>query len=375
MLSDVARAPTARQPSSTANIADDDTDADDAWLGELIATNTARCHKSLAWTPHSPRTRKRMHNVNQDVEEEFKWGRSKGAGSTDKTKWCGHDPYGSAYDHFRYLRGDFDGGDVGPSEELAAMAAHGHRIEPLGAYLYELFTGFSCSVTGVWQHHTHFWSHTSPDRRVRVIEANAELPWKLIRAGDAALTEGALEIKSNIFGTKDPADEKKYIIQMQYQMNTLRVPWDDFASLWVLTPLTQKRSDGATGLVAELRLYRQYAEPAFADAMYAHCEPIARALDDPFYQPVSWDAFNARFFKGSKDGARGVVDLPFRRVETRPLLHALWTRSSAGVDSDCSRLWSETVTDPEEMFVALGAPAYLEYGRILSRAEVLSKSM
>ncbi len=109
--------------------------------------------------------------------------------------------------------------------------------------------------------------------------------------------------------------------------------------------------------------------------MYTHCEPIARrGLDDPFYQPKSWGAFNERFFKGSKDGARGVVDLPFGRVETRPLLHALWTRNSAGVEPDCDSLWSEGTTDPGEMLAALGAPAHLEYGRIFSREEVLSKS-
>ena len=164
-------------------------------------------------------------------------------------------------------------------------------------------------------------------------------------------------------------------MDVQDQMSSLRVPWGDFASLWVLTPLTQKRSDRATGLVAELRLYRQYAEPVFADAMYRHCEPIARALDNPFYRPGSWGGFNNRFFKGSKDGARGVVDLPFDRVETKPLMHVLWTRRSVGIEPDCNSLWSEDITDPGEMLSALGAPAHFEYGRILSREEVLSKSI
>ena len=154
----------------------------------------------------------------------------------------------------------------------------------------------------------------------------------------------------------------------QDQMNTMKVPWADFASLWVLTPLTAKRQDKTTHLTAELRVYRQYALPAFADAVFTHCEPIARVLEDVFFKPKSWDSFNKRFFKDTKEDGRAV--LPFRDVETRPLLHALWARSPE--QEGISQLWPDDETRPEEMFCVLGAPTLLEYGRILCREEVAS---
>ncbi len=190
---------------------------------EFAFADLSHAKKSLVFEVHPPERLKALRTLDANNHALFIAARAYGLGSTDKTKLAGYDAYVSPFHCFCSLRGLDTAGvplstdaSEGVSDKLAAMAAHGHRTEPLGAALYEALTGFDARATGVWQHHTHFWSHSSPDRLVTADYDNAAFEVAtLLRDGRDDARAGALELKSNIYDTKDPTRMFKYTIQMQ----------------------------------------------------------------------------------------------------------------------------------------------------------------